>query len=579
MQCQQELRSKEKLVHQKESEVTALSFLCTSDREATLVANATPLTFTAKRNSKAMSSVATRIKTISIIKKELLEVETRHDRVYKIWQQVDNALTNVNETAVPVGLATLDHHGSPVTVSMGVPTDLDDRTIRPRSETPSGVSNTYSVASFSVKYIVSKIGHAKDSVQALAARTLHSHSSTTSGHYNHGDNKSGNSGLKLEDELWYHGALPREDVVKLIKQNGDYLVRETTKGGVQRPVISLISNEQVKHFLISVTEDNCYKLEGPTFTAIGDLLDYHRKHDIPLTMKSGCTITNAILRQSWELEFTAISLKEKIGKGNFGDVFRGTLKSIHPTNSTDEVAVKTCRVNLPDEQKRMFLQEARILQQYCHQNIVRFIGICVQKEPIMLVMELVAGGSLLTFLRENRATDVLQVGQLLRMSLDTSAGMAYLESKNCIHRDLAARNCLVLKGDQTVVKISDFGMSREAEHEYCVSSGLKQIPVKWTAPEALNYGRYTSLCDVWSFGVLLWEIFSLGSVPYAGMSNAKARQLIDEGYRLPAPPNTPMLVYQLMKTCWNYEPKERNRFDRIYKRLDDMYKSYVKFKL
>ena len=124
--------------------------------------------------------------------------------------------------------------------------------------------------------------------------------------------------------------------------------------------------------------------------------------------------------------------------------------------------------------------------------------------------------------------------------------MRYLESKNCIHRDLAARNCLI--GAENIVKISDFGMSRE-EEEYIgnfwmkcfdqkfksffflnlVSDGMKQIPIKWTAPEALNFGKYTVLCDVWSYGVLIWEIFSKGGTPYAGMSNSKARERIDEG--------------------------------------------------
>ena len=163
----------------------------------------------------------------------------------------------------------------------------------------------------------------------------------------------------------------------------------------------------------------------------------------------------------------------------FDFFFRATLQNGHGL-----VAVKTCKTTLPDEQKKKFLQEGRILKQYDHPNIVKFIGICVQKQPIMIVMELVPGGSLLNFLR-NHGSNLTQKN-LLGMCLDASAGMQYLESKNCIHRDLAARNCLVGEGNQ--VKISDFGMSRE-EEEYTVSDGLKQVRIR-SISEILNTDNF-----------------------------------------------------------------------------------------
>uniref|UniRef100_A0A2H8TTT4 Tyrosine-protein kinase Fps85D n=2 Tax=Melanaphis sacchari TaxID=742174 RepID=A0A2H8TTT4_9HEMI len=186
----------------------------------------------------------------------------------------------------------------------------------------------------------------------------------------------------------------------------------------------------------------------------------------------------------------------------------------------------------------------------------------------MIVMELVAGGSLLSYLRNNSKT--LSVLQLVSMCRDAAAGMMYLESKNCIHRDLAARNCLV--DDKITVKISDFGMSRE-EEEYIVSDGMKQIPIKWTAPEALNFGKYTTLCDVWSYGVLCWEIFAKGGTPYSGLSNSKAREKIDTGYRMPAPEGTPEEIYRLMLQCWQYQPENRPHFDRIYEIMESLVKS------
>lgn len=149
--------------------------------------------------------------------------------------------------------------------------------------------------------------------------------------------------------------------------------------------------------------------------------------------------------------------------------------------------------------------------------------------------------------------------------MDVAAGMLYLEGKNCIHRDLAARNCLV--GENNTLKISDFGMSRQEDGGVYSSSGLKQIPIKWTAPEALNYGRYSSESDVWSFGILLWETFSLGVCPYPGMTNQQAREQVERGYRMSAPQNCPEEIFTIMMKCWDYKPENRPKFSDLHKEL------------
>ncbi|KAH0507794.1 Tyrosine-protein kinase Fer [Microtus ochrogaster] len=132
-------------------------------------------------------------------------------------------------------------------------------------------------------------------------------------------------------------------------------------------------------------------------------------------------------------------------------------------------------------------------------------------------------------------------------------------------RDLAARNCLV--GENNILKISDFGMSRQEDGGVYSSSGLKQIPIKWTAPEALNYGRYSSESDVWSFGVLLWETFSLGVCPYPGMTNQQAREQVERGYRMSAPQNCPEEIFKIMMKCWDYKPENRPKFSDLHKEL------------
>ncbi|KAL1505430.1 hypothetical protein ABEB36_005000 [Hypothenemus hampei] len=367
----------------------------------------------------------------------------------------------------------------------------------------------------------------------------------------------------LVDEEWFHGVLPREEVVRLLREDGDFLVRETTRNDECQTVLSVCWGGH-KHFIVQTTLEGHYRFEGPSFPTIRELIIYQYNSGLPVTQRSGAILYKPIPRERWELNNDDVILLDKIGRGNFGDVYRAQLK-----NSNEVVAVKTCRVTLPEEHKKKFLQEGRILKQYDHPNIVKLIGICVQKQPIMIVMELVPGGSLLTFLRK-KVTSLVEA-QLMKMCLDTAAGMRYLESKNCIHRDLAARNCLV--GYSNIVKISDFGMSRE-EEEYIVSDGMKQIPIKWTAPEALNFGKYTSLCDVWSYGILCWEIFSRGGTPYVGMNNSKAREKIDSGYRMPAPENTPDEMYRLMLRCWEYKPENRPNFEQIYTVVETLFNAY-----
>ncbi|XP_049797590.1 tyrosine-protein kinase Fer [Schistocerca nitens] len=368
-------------------------------------------------------------------------------------------------------------------------------------------------------------------------------------------------GRPLQEEEWFHGVLPRDEVVRLLTHEGDFLVRETVRHDESQVVLSVCWGGHHKHFIVQTTADGSFRFEGPAFPTVQELIQYQQQSQLPVTARSGAVLTRAVYRERWELNNDDVVLVEQIGRGNFGDVHRGKLRK-----TGMEVAVKTCRMTVPEEHRRKFLQEGRILKQYNHPNIVRLIGICVQKQPIMIVMELVPGGSLLKFLRSHE--DGLTQRQLLGMCRDTAAGMSYLESHNCIHRDLAARNCLI--GQNNIVKISDFGMSRE-EEEYIVSDGMKQIPIKWTAPEALNFGKYTSLCDVWSYGILIWEIFSRGGVPYNGMSNSQAREKIDNGYRMPKPDGTPDEMYRLMLSCWEYKPEKRPHFDQILTVVETLY--------
>uniref|UniRef100_A0A8C4EMZ4 Tyrosine-protein kinase n=1 Tax=Dicentrarchus labrax TaxID=13489 RepID=A0A8C4EMZ4_DICLA len=364
----------------------------------------------------------------------------------------------------------------------------------------------------------------------------------------------------LGQQDWYHGAIPRLEVQQLLKNDGDFLVRKSQEK--QGYVLSVQWDGSCKHFLIQ-NLDNLYRLDGESFQSI-PMLIYHllssRQH---ITKKSDIVLKKPVLKDKWVLEHDDIILGHLIGRGNFGEVYNGRLRS-----DNTPVAVKSCKENLAPEHKSKFLMEARILKQYDHPNIVKLIGVCTQKQPIYIIMELIQGGDFLSFLRHESHNLAPKV--LVKMTENVASGMEYLESKKCIHRDLAARNCLV--AENNLVKISDFGMSRQQEDGvYSTEGGLRQIPVKWTAPEALNYGRYTTESDVWSFGVLLWETFSMGMTPYTSMNNQQTRDEVEKGYRMPAPHGCPVEISRIMNNCWQYEPRNRPSFKKLRAELSVIY--------
>ncbi|XP_072236573.1 tyrosine-protein kinase Fes/Fps [Leuresthes tenuis] len=364
----------------------------------------------------------------------------------------------------------------------------------------------------------------------------------------------------LGQQDWYHGAIPRLEVQQLLRNDGDFLVRKSQEK--QGYVLSVQWDGSCKHFLIQNT-DNLYRLDGECFQSIPKLIQHLQSSRQHVTRRSDVVLKKPILKDKWVLEHDDIILGPLIGRGNFGEVYSGHLRS-----DDTPVAVKSCKENLAPEHKSKFLMEARILKQYNHPNIVKLIGVCTQKQPIYIIMELIQGGDFLSFLRNEGHS--LKPKMLVKMTENVAAGMEYLESKKCIHRDLAARNCLV--ADHNVVKISDFGMSRQQDDGvYSAEGSLRQIPVKWTAPEALNYGRYTTQSDVWSFGVLLWETFSMGMTPYTSMNNQQTRDEVEKGYRMSAPHGCPVEISRIMSSCWQYDPRNRPSFKKLRTELSAIY--------
>ncbi|XP_002006595.2 ALK tyrosine kinase receptor [Drosophila mojavensis] len=269
----------------------------------------------------------------------------------------------------------------------------------------------------------------------------------------------------------------------------------------------------------------------------------------------------------------SLQLVNALGKGAFGEVYLALYRHRDGDAVEMPVAVKTLREDPKREKEEDFLKEAAIMAKFNHPNMVHLIGVCFDRQPYYIVLELLAGGDLQKFLRENRNTperpSLLTMKDLLFCALDVAKGCRYMESKRFIHRDIAARNCLLSsKGPGRVVKIADFGMSRDIyRSDYYRKGGKAMLPIKWMPPEAFLDGIFTSKTDVWSFGILLWEVFSLGRSPYPGQHNTQVMELVVRGGRLGSPTECPVSIYKIMADCWNPTPEDRPTFTSLLEHL------------
>ncbi|XP_058835548.1 uncharacterized protein LOC131692484 isoform X5 [Topomyia yanbarensis] len=296
--------------------------------------------------------------------------------------------------------------------------------------------------------------------------------------------------------------------------------------------------------------------------------------------------------RNYELDRTNITLNEIIGVGQFGDVHIGScrlssksslanklnqsltsefddlsLSGGNGENNNSEtpqkggvvqVAVKTCKADADLATSEKFLEEAYIMQKFEHPHIIKLIGIC-SGPPIWIVMELARLGELRAYLKKNGSK--LKLGTLLLYSYQLSTALSYLESKKFVHRDIAARNVLV--SSPTCIKLADFGLSRWVEDQSYYTSTKGMLPIKWMAPESINFRRFTTASDVWMFGVCTWEILMLGVKPFQGIKNCDVIGKLENGERLPLPPNCPPRLYSLMSQCWSYEPHKRPNFKNV----------------
>ncbi|XP_022100093.1 uncharacterized protein LOC110984335 isoform X2 [Acanthaster planci] len=267
---------------------------------------------------------------------------------------------------------------------------------------------------------------------------------------------------------------------------------------------------------------------------------------------------------------------EDIGSGNFATVFRAEAMGIHRPGVVSTVAVKVLKETASESDKSDFLKELALLKALDpHPNVMTLLACCTTIEPLYIILDFMPHGNLQGYLQRIRtgkekdhpgyldATQrVLQPEEVLKFACEICRGMEYLASKECIHRDLACRN--ILLSEDYVCKVSDFGLAREVagDHQYEMKS-KGRVPVRWLAPESLLHNLYTSQSDVWSFGVLMWELVTLGSHPYPGMSSQQVIAKVRQGYRLPKPEHCSQDIYEMMASCWTEDPEKRPTFQRL----------------
>uniref|UniRef100_H2VD33 receptor protein-tyrosine kinase n=1 Tax=Takifugu rubripes TaxID=31033 RepID=H2VD33_TAKRU len=277
-----------------------------------------------------------------------------------------------------------------------------------------------------------------------------------------------------------------------------------------------------------------------------------------------------------EIDPSCVKIEEVIGSGEFGEVYKGRLKPIGKKEIP--VAIKTLKVGYSERQRRDFLSEASIMGQFDQPNIIRLEGVVTKSRPTMIITEFMENGALDSFLRQNDGQ--FSVIQLVGMLRGIASGMRYLAEMSYVHRDLAARNILV--NSNLVCKVSDFGLSRYLEEDasdstYTSSLGGK-IPVRWTAPEGIAYRKFTSASDVWSYGIVTWEVMSYGERPYWDMSNQDVINAIEQDFRLPAPMDCSVVLHQLMLDCWQKDRNARPKFPDIVSMLDKMMRNPTSLK-
>ncbi|XP_060625995.2 cytoplasmic tyrosine-protein kinase BMX [Anolis sagrei] len=382
---------------------------------------------------------------------------------------------------------------------------------------------------------------------------------------------------EMEDSFdkynWYVGRLSRAQTEQLLQEKGKdgaFMVRDSSHVGKYTVSVLSMTNKDkkgiVKHYHVHVNSANQFFLaENYGFNSLPKLIHYHQHNSAGMVTRlrhAVSTKTNKIPSTAplengpWELKREDIVLQREIGSGQFGVVQVGKWKGKY------DVAVKMIKEGCMSEDE--FIEEAEIMMKLDHPRLVKLYGVCTKTYPIYIVAEYMANGCLLGYLKNHGKE--LHPFQLVEMCYHVCEAMAFLESHQFIHRDLAARNCLV--DSDLTVKVSDFGMTRYVLDDQYISSLGTKFPIKWSSPEVFHYTKFSSKSDVWAFGILMWEVFTLGKLPYDRYDNMQVIEKVCQGYRLYRPQLASEAIYEIMYSCWHELPEKRPNFRELLSILE-----------
>ncbi|CAG9816838.1 unnamed protein product [Phaedon cochleariae] len=363
---------------------------------------------------------------------------------------------------------------------------------------------------------------------------------------------------------WFHGKISREDAENLLRPRSDglFLIRESTNFPGDY-TLCVCFQSKVEHYRIKSNSGRLTIDDEEFFDNLDDLIEHYKndadglctKLEKPLPKENDSLFSNVskpTVKEGDELFVIPeqeLMIRESIGKGEFCEVMLGKWKN-------NKVAVKV----LKDSSEA----EAILMKSLHHENLVNLLGIVRKKDQIYLVTEYMSKGSLVDYLRSRGRQHVTKKDQI-NFAFDTSSGMEYLEKMHVVHRDLAARNVLIAENGKA--KVSDFGLARNEKN---ATSESAKLPIKWTAPEALKQNKFSNKSDMWSFGILLWEIYSFGRVPYPRIPLADVVKHVEKGYNMEAPEGCPPEVYEIMRQAWDLNPDKRPNFQEVKTKLGQL---------